>query len=273
MPLPKRQPNYFNQPQARAYQPTMRDKAAGLLSGLLGDTYQGNLFSRGLLGSSGLGGGQGPIAGMGLLDMTPLGAAFALEEAGRKIGHGDRVGGVADASLAVVPIPAAARAAKGGARAMVKGVRESAEEFAERLRGAGIRIDRVDHSKNRFGQLSSYFDTPFGQVRISDHTPNQNFATYHFGYGPDEVPTDPQAWISEQTARQAAARERKAAEQLAAQEAEAARLSKERAMDARLKSEEDYIIQQGWMTREALARMYSKERQKLRFRARQEMGK
>lgn len=117
MPLPKgRSPNYFNQPVAKAYNPTLRDKAGGLLSGLFGDTYQTNLFSRGLLGSSGLGGGQGPIAGMGLLDMTPLGAAFALEEAGRKIGRGDRVGGAADAALAVVPIPAAARGAKRVAR-------------------------------------------------------------------------------------------------------------------------------------------------------------
>jgi hypothetical protein len=117
MPLPKRQPNYF-QPQAKAYQPTMRDNAAGLLQNLFGDSYAVNKFSRGLLGSSGLGGGAGPIAGMGLLDMTPLGAAFALEEAGRKIGRGDRVGGVADAALAVVPIPAAARVAKGGAKAL-----------------------------------------------------------------------------------------------------------------------------------------------------------
>lgn len=123
MPLPKgRNPNYFNQPVAKAYNPTLRDKAAGLLSGLFGDTYQTNLFSRGLLGSSGLGGGQGPIAGMGLLDMTPLGAAFALEEAGRKIGRGDRLGGAADAALAVVPIPAAARVAKGGAKAMARRV-------------------------------------------------------------------------------------------------------------------------------------------------------
>ena len=132
MPLPKRQPNYF-QPQAKAYDPTMRDRAAGLLQNLFGDSYAVNKFSRGLLGSSGLGGGAGPIAGMGLLDMTPLGAAFALEEAGRKIGRGDRVGGVADAALAVVPIPAAARAAKGGAKAVARRVAPKAGKQAARV--------------------------------------------------------------------------------------------------------------------------------------------
>ena len=133
MPLPKgRNPNYFNQPVAKAYNPTLRDKAAGLLSGLFGDTYQTNLFSRGLLGSSGLGGGQGPIAGMGLLDMTPLGAAFALEEAGRKIGRGDRVGGVADAALAVVPIPAAAKGAR------------SLDDIVKRAKGLGVDLSVSD---------------------------------------------------------------------------------------------------------------------------------
>lgn len=163
MPLPKgRSPNYFNQPQARAYQPTMRDNAAGLLQNLFGDSYAVNRFSRGLLGSSGLGGGAGPIAGMGLLDMTPLGAAFALEEAGRKIGRGDRAGGVADAALAVVPIPAAARVAKGGAKAVARGVAPKAAKAAPRpgftaYHGSPHAFDAFDASKIGTGEGNQAF--------------------------------------------------------------------------------------------------------------------
>ena len=50
MPLPgRRQPNYFAQPVAKAYNPTLRDKAAGLLSGLLGSSAQASKVSGGLL--------------------------------------------------------------------------------------------------------------------------------------------------------------------------------------------------------------------------------
>jgi hypothetical protein len=120
MPTRGKRPNYFTQgPVAKAYRPTMRDQAGSLLSNVLGNTYQGNRIARNVFGSSGLGGGQGNLlGGLGLLDLTPIGAAFALEEAGRQIGGGQPVTGAANVALGMVPIPGAARAAKGGAKAL-----------------------------------------------------------------------------------------------------------------------------------------------------------
>jgi hypothetical protein len=113
MPVLGKRPNVFAAPVAKAYRPTMRDQVANVFSRALGDTYQSNELARGLFGSSGLGGGQGNLlGGLGILDLTPIGAAFALEEAGRQIGGGDVVGGVANAALAAVPIPASARGAR-----------------------------------------------------------------------------------------------------------------------------------------------------------------
>lgn len=119
MPVLGKRPNVFAAPQAKAYRPTMRDQAGSLLSNVLGNTYQGNRIARNVFGSSGLGGGQGNLlGGLGLLDLTPIGAAFALEEAGRQIGGGQPVTGAANVALGMVPVPGAARAAKGGAKAL-----------------------------------------------------------------------------------------------------------------------------------------------------------
>jgi hypothetical protein len=119
MPVLGKRPNVFAAPQAKAYRPTMRDQVANVFSRALGDTYQSNELARGLFGSSGLGGGQGNLlGGLGLLDLTPIGAAFALEEAGRQIGGGQPVTGAANAALGMVPIPAVAK----GGKAAVKGV-------------------------------------------------------------------------------------------------------------------------------------------------------
>jgi hypothetical protein len=123
MPLPNKSRNVFAAPVAKAYRPTMRDQVANLFSRALGDNYQSNELARGLFGSSGLGGGQGNLlGGLGLLDLTPIGAAFALEEAGRQIGGGQPVTGAANVALGMVPIPAAARAVKGGAKAVARAV-------------------------------------------------------------------------------------------------------------------------------------------------------
>jgi hypothetical protein len=123
MPVLGKRPNVFAAPVAKAYRPTMRDQAGSLLSSVLGNTYQGNRIARNVFGSSGLGGGQGNLlGGLGLLDLTPIGAAFALEEAGRQIGGGQPVTGAANVALGMVPIPAAAKAVKGGAKAVARAV-------------------------------------------------------------------------------------------------------------------------------------------------------
>jgi hypothetical protein len=119
MPLPNKSRNVFAAPVAKAYRPTMRDQVANVFSRALGDNYQSNELARGLFGSSGIGGGQGNLlGGLGILDLTPIGAAFALEEAGRQIGGGQPVTGAANVALGMVPIPAVAK----GGKAAVKGV-------------------------------------------------------------------------------------------------------------------------------------------------------
>ena len=127
MPMIGKRPNVFAAPVAKAYRPTMRDQAATVLTNVLGNTYQGNRIARNVFGSSGLGGGQGNLlGGLGILDLTPIGAAFALEEAGRQIGGGQPVTGAANVALGMVPIPAVAK----GGKAVAKGV-------ARRVAGIG----------------------------------------------------------------------------------------------------------------------------------------
>jgi hypothetical protein len=157
MPLPNKSRNVFAAPVAKAYRPTMRDQAGSLLSSVLGNTYQGNRIARNVFGSSGLGGGQGNLlGGLGLLDLTPIGAAFALEEAGRQIGGGQPVTGAANVALGMVPIPAAARAVKGGAKAVARAV------LPNNLRlpaGASAPLDMSDAA--RMGRaLEQGFNTP-----------------------------------------------------------------------------------------------------------------
>jgi hypothetical protein len=123
MPLPNKSRNVFAAPVAKAYRPTMRDNVANLFSRALGDNYQSNELARGLFGSSGLGGGQGNLlGGLGLLDLTPIGAAFALEEAGRQIGGGQPVTGAANVALGMVPIPAVAKGGKAVVRSAARRV-------------------------------------------------------------------------------------------------------------------------------------------------------
>lgn len=107
MPFQFRQPG-SSPPTLSAYQPSLRDKAAGTLLKLFGDTYENQRLVESFLGSSGL--GQSKI---GAVDVTPLGLAFAGDEAGRKAAGGRPVEGAADLALAAIPIPAAARAVRG----------------------------------------------------------------------------------------------------------------------------------------------------------------
>lgn len=131
MPVLGKRPNHFAAPVAKAYRPTMRDQVANVFSRALGDTYQSNELARGLFGSSGLGGGQGNLlGGLGLLDLTPIGAAFALEEAGRQIGGGQPVTGAANVALGMVPIPAVAKGGKAVVRRAARRVAGKAAKAA-----------------------------------------------------------------------------------------------------------------------------------------------
>jgi hypothetical protein len=131
MPVLGKRPNVFAAPVAKAYRPTMRDQVANLFSRALGDNYQSNELARGLFGSSGLGGGQGNLlGGLGLLDLTPIGAAFALEEAGRQIGGGQPVTGAANVALGMVPIPAVAKGGKAVVRSAARRVAGKAAKAA-----------------------------------------------------------------------------------------------------------------------------------------------
>jgi hypothetical protein len=153
MPVLGKRPNVFAAPVAKAYRPTMRDQVANLFSRALGDNYQSNELARGLFGSSGLGGGQGNLlGGLGLLDLTPIGAAFALEEAGRQIGGGQPVTGAANAALAVVPVPAVAK----GGKAVVR-------RAARRVAGSKAARELKPYVRSYSGGVGTY-DPSFFRV-------------------------------------------------------------------------------------------------------------
>lgn len=99
-------PNVFA--RADEYRPTVRDKTARALLNVFGDGYQQRQFIEDLLGSSGLGHSK-----TGLVDWTPVGAAFASDEGGRKAAKGNIFGGAGEVALAALPIPAAAKGVKG----------------------------------------------------------------------------------------------------------------------------------------------------------------
>lgn len=90
--------------RASEYKPTVRDKTARALLNVFGDGRFQRDIVEDVLGSSGLGHSK-----QGLVDWTPVGAAFASDEGGRKAARGNVFGGAADVALAALPIPAAAK--------------------------------------------------------------------------------------------------------------------------------------------------------------------
>jgi hypothetical protein len=151
MPLPNKSRNVFAAPVAKAYRPTMRDQAGSLLSSVLGNTYQGNRIARNVFGSSGLGGGQGNLlGGLGLLDLTPIGAAFALEEAGRQIGGGQPVTGAANVALGMVPIPAVAKGGKAVVRSAARRVAGKAAKAAPAPKPGFVAYHGSPHTFDQF---------------------------------------------------------------------------------------------------------------------------
>lgn len=119
-----RAPNIYAQPTAQAYKPTMRDNMARAALNLFGDTHGNQQLARNILGSSGLGYSPANPLGMSLADLTPLGLAFAADEAGRQAGQGHPFKAAGNLALAAVPVPAVAKGAKGmlgkGLRAVEK---------------------------------------------------------------------------------------------------------------------------------------------------------
>lgn len=99
--------------------PSLRDRIARPLSG---DSQQGSLrydLTEGLLGSTGIGEPK-----FGLADLTPLGMAFAYDEARRARKRGDR-GTAAITAIGAIPFP--------GAKVVSKGVSKAAGLIAKPL--------------------------------------------------------------------------------------------------------------------------------------------
>lgn len=75
-------------------------------------------------------------------------------------------------SLGAAPIPRPA-----GSLSMGASVQPNAIALRDALRQRGMSAGDINHSVNRHGEYSSYFDTPLGQIRVSDHSRNANFDT------------------------------------------------------------------------------------------------
>jgi hypothetical protein len=105
-------------PKLSAYNPTLRDRAATSVLGMLGNPNPnsplGQLVS-GILGSTGAGGmGNNILGGNGLIDLTPFGVPFMADEAGRQMASGHPLAGAASLAMALpLPVGKAAQAAKG----------------------------------------------------------------------------------------------------------------------------------------------------------------
>lgn len=138
------------QATVQAYEPTLRDQAANWLAEKAGGGWLARNVVGNALGSTGL-----PTGRMSAVDFTPLGVLFAAEEAGRKIGAGNRGGGLADLAMAAVPIPAVAKAGKGmigsGARKAVQAVEKKAAPIVA-YHGSPHKFDAFDISKVGTGE-------------------------------------------------------------------------------------------------------------------------
>lgn len=112
-----------------ARQPGLAEDLATWVGDKLGGSYQARLFGRNLFGAPGSTNPQW----MAPVNLTPVGAAIQLRDAGQQMGQGNVFGGLGNAALAVVPIPAVAKGAKGlvgaaGKKAVQAGAKE-AERF------------------------------------------------------------------------------------------------------------------------------------------------
>jgi len=136
----------LNQQEARSYDPSWRDRLARVLLGF--GMPERSVES--LMGSRGIGMTDKNM-GMGLVDMTPLGAPLWLNEAERARGAGD-MGGQMLNTIAAVPVPGAKVAAKAlgeGAEAVQKGIKA--------YHGSPHDFDRFDMSKIGTGEGEQAF--------------------------------------------------------------------------------------------------------------------
>jgi hypothetical protein len=110
LPAPERK----GRAQLRPYKPTLQDEAVNLFAQFTGNDYEARNRARNIFGT---------FNRMGLLGWTPAGTAFALENAGRTMRR-NVFAGAGEAALAVLPVPAAAKAAKrvAAARPKPKGI-------------------------------------------------------------------------------------------------------------------------------------------------------
>ena len=74
--------------QMRAYEPTWRERAASGLQDVLMSRFGMSAYDAMKMAQKITGGGQGAVAGMGLLDATPVGLAFGAQEGGLQAGEG-----------------------------------------------------------------------------------------------------------------------------------------------------------------------------------------
>lgn len=110
--------------QMRAYEPTWRERAASGLQDMLMSRFGMSAYDAMKMAQKITGGGQGAVAGMGLLDATPVGLAFGAQEGGLQAGEGaaraaggDVMGGllgVGAGALSLAGTPVAKPAAAAG---------------------------------------------------------------------------------------------------------------------------------------------------------------
>lgn len=70
------------------YQPTWRENSSSSLQSMLMDRFGMSAYDAMKMAQKVTGGGQGLVGGMGLLDFTPVGLAFAAQEGGTAAGQG-----------------------------------------------------------------------------------------------------------------------------------------------------------------------------------------
>lgn len=126
-----------------AYRPTVRDRVATALLGKTPGPLREKVVE-GLIGSTGLGAsGKGWLGTSGLVDFTPLGLAFAADEAGRSMGQGHPFRGALELATAVpLPIAKGAKAAGRVAETVAERVVPKAKPPITAYHGSPHQFDR-----------------------------------------------------------------------------------------------------------------------------------
>jgi hypothetical protein len=156
--------------QLKAYEPTWRERAASGLQDMLMSRFGMSAYDAMKMAQKVTGGGQGAVAGMGLLDVTPAGLAFGAQEGGLQAGQGaaraaggDVGGGLLGmglGALAVAPIAKPGRAAKPvfdlSNLTDTPKVAQAALTRYTPPRGVPDRIERLQNNKRAFNQAGEW---------------------------------------------------------------------------------------------------------------------